>query len=473
MKLGNSIFLKPLTVIRHHCFCIAICLILLSASSATAYIGTFTPRLTLGTEYTDNVFQEKENKEDDFIYSFSPGFSFELIGKRSDASLSYSPSYRMYSDHQERSFWRHSALLLGKIGLDKNTTLNFQDSFLRTEDRLQLGNEGELQKEIFAALNNQEPYNQNRAGIWLTHQFGRNDSVFVRYDYNFLKNSDSDIKNDDPGVVGNQNFEDNSSHSPSFGLTYWMVPGQWGMETGGSYTRGQYDEISGTQRSDDFHSVKGNISLIRQFNRHLNGFVKYAHTAMSYDADTGTTKTTDYQVFNPSLGINYTFSDEGFLMLGFGYFFQVFDESEDGFGESDDESGFVAEIDLTKTWALRRTSINVNASSGYRESNLDAENLGFMLFYQGGFRVGYAFLKDLSGDITSSYQLNDYINFDREDTVFIAGLGLTYQVTQWVSSRAAYRFRSLKSTEIRNEFNENQVFFSITIMPPRPYRILP
>ena len=431
----------------HHFFCIIICSMLLSVCPATAYIGTFTPRLTLGTEYTDNVFQEKENKEDDFIYSISPGFSFQLTGKRSDASLTHSPAYRLYSDHRERSFWRHSALLSGKTGLYKNTTLNFQDSFLRTEDR--------IQEENLIALRNQEPYNQNKAGIWLTHQFGQSDSVFVRYDYNFLKNGDS-------GIGGNQNLEDNSSHSPSFGLTYWLVPRQWGLETGGSYTRGQYDSESDNP-SDDFDNVKGNVKLIKQFNRHLDGFIKYAHTTMHYDG-----KTNNYQVVNPSIGIDYTFAENGVLLLGVGYFFQVIEES-------DDESGLITEINLTKTWQLRRTSINVNASSGYTESNLNAENLGFTLFYRGGLKVGYAFLKDLSGDIYTSYQVNDYINFEpeRKDRILIAGLGLTYQITQWVSSRVEYNFRQVDSTFDLNDFPENRILFNITVSPPRPYRILP
>ena len=137
MKLGESTFLKLLIARHYRFFCIVICFLFLSVYPAAAYVGTVTPRLTLGTEYTDNVFQDKEDTKDDFIYSVSPGFSFQLTGKRSDASLSYDPEYRLYSEYGERSFWRHSALLSGKIGLYKNTTLNFQDSFLRTEDRLQ------------------------------------------------------------------------------------------------------------------------------------------------------------------------------------------------------------------------------------------------------------------------------------------------------------------------------------------------
>ena len=87
----------------------------------------------------------------------------------------------------------------------------------------------------------------------------------------------------------------------------------------------------------------------------------------------------------------------------------------------------------------------------------------------------YAFLKSLLGDISGCYQINDYIDIEpeRTDSNLIAGLGLTYQVSQWVSSRIDYRFRLLDSTDEFRGFNENRISFNITVSPPRPYRIFP
>ena len=71
-------------------FLASICFFFLTTSISFGYNATFLPRLSVQSEYTDNIFltHNKDLKEDDYITTVTPGFTGELVGKKGDAKIS-------------------------------------------------------------------------------------------------------------------------------------------------------------------------------------------------------------------------------------------------------------------------------------------------------------------------------------------------------------------------------------------------
>ncbi|RJP77240.1 MAG: hypothetical protein C4522_15910 [Desulfobacteraceae bacterium] len=465
---------------------------------AEAAVITFLPRLSVEEEYTSNFFLTRDREEDDFSTIVTPGFVTQLQGKMSSIAFYYDPAYHYYSDHTEYNGWSHSAGLTGTHRAAKNTTIDFVNSFLYTSEpsvtpntvATYMGESSTTESSVtrpapsfdsgpthisgssgatssFDSIGSQdtqilnrdislrrsrETYYTNNANLGLTRQFGINDSMHLDYTYTILEN-------DDPGI------DDNQSHSPSILFSYWFVPNQWRVETGGAYTRGLYDGLS-----DDFNSWQADVEIFRQFDRHIEGLIRYSHSSISFDGDTE-----DYQVYNPSIGIRYITQEGTNIHVSVGYYVQDRKISED-------DSGFIVNCDLEKSWSYRQASIQLSGSSGYDLSYLDAANLGFRLYYGAGINAQYRFTRHTTGYLFSSYQWDDYpsdpssAGEDREDHNLEYGLGFSYRALSWLSTRIQGSTRLVKSSihvsdpDDDPDFVDNRVLLGITISPSQPYR---
>ena len=192
------------------------CALFLTSSVTFGYQATFSPRISVGGEYTDNIFQADDDTEDDYITTISPGFSAEILGKNGGAKISYDPEYAMYDEYEENDRWRHDARFTGWAEISKNTRLDLRDWFRLTEDPL---SEADI-----AALRAEDPddiidntrrdslnkYYRNNASVFLSHRYGEFDTINLGYKHYFLDN-------DDP------RYEDKERHRPFAELTYWFV----------------------------------------------------------------------------------------------------------------------------------------------------------------------------------------------------------------------------------------------------------
>ncbi len=428
-------------------FTVFVCTFFLSMIPASSYQVSFTPVISISEEYNDNIFLTSDNEEDDFITTVTPGFTLELTQRENGVSLSYNPGFSFYADHSDLNSWQHEAVLSAWTALTRSTRIELEDAFLYTEDPapevdiLSPITEDPLIERDPTLRRGREPYYTNTASIRLIQQFGSSDSFYLQYAYTILRN-------DDPEV------DDVDQHAPALGITYWFLP-RWGLELEGSLTRTELDE------SDDFDQWSGSITQRYRIDRQIEAFVQYEHTAVRYrqheDEDS-----VDYEVFEPSFGISYNILDDLLLSLRLGYFKEDRDEGEDVDGPSGD-------IELTKT--LRNGSISLTGAAGQENTVLNAENLGFTKFYEIGIEADYRFLRKWIGEISGSYRnaVFEETETNREDDIIEAGLGLTYAVTNWLSTRLAYSFQTLDSVLPEDEYEENRVLFQVTLTP-RPYR---
>ena len=424
--------------------------IFFAVNNVYGFQGYFTPRISVSEEYSDNIYLSSRFKEHDYITSITPGFTLDFPGQRGGATISYDPSFVFYKRDTDNNTTRQSAQFSLWNNLWKNTRLEFNNSYLRTEDPLEdedffLETGESLTEPDHTVRQSREPYYINTTSLNLTHQFGAAD--FFRMGYVFgLRQND------------NPTDDDNKSHSPSIGLTYWFLP-DMAVETNLAYTKAEYS--GSDDPSDDSKEWEGSLRLIKRFSRHLEGFINYNHTIMDYKGDEE-----DYQVFDPSIGINYAISDDTRLNIGIGYFIQDRENS-------DGDSGLSLTGDLGKTWDFKRGSIDLTGVIGYDEANLGAENLGFEKYYQLEGSAEYNFSRRLSAHINYSYRRDKYVdtNDNRTDRTSRFGTGSRYAPAVWIFFSLDYRYNTVSSTDRDEEYDENRVVFSVSLSPEKPWRL--
>ncbi|MFC1816192.1 outer membrane beta-barrel protein [Thermodesulfobacteriota bacterium] len=418
--------------------------LIFTVSSAESFQATFTPRISVSEEYTNNYSQADQNNEDEFITLISLGFTAGLLGKTRGLEISYDPSFAYYNEFDENNTGRHHANFSGFTEITKNTRLDISDTFSWTEDP--------TPEENIAVLRTEQPeaqidttirrgrnsYATNSAGLNFTYRFGESSSINMGYAHRFLEN-------DDPTIA------DTQAHNPSIGFTYFFTP-RWGLNAGGAYTRNEY-EIA-----DDIEAWSGSGRLTRQFSRHFYGYVGYAHTVTKYDGETQ-----DDLIYNPSIGINYSVAEDISLSFDIGYFVNEYELRED-------ESGLTGNAGLIKRF--RRGSVNLSGLGGYEYANFGAERLGFSLFYEAAVSVNYQITRYFSGNIFGSFRNNQYkdITPEREDDSIMTGLGLTIQPLQWMSIGINYNYRQLDSTIDQSDYASNRVSVRVTLSPSQPFR---
>jgi len=400
-----------------------------------------TPRLSVGTEYTDNVRLEPENTESDYITTVTPGVTVDFSGRTAGLALDYDPSYVNYLDDSYDSYWRHAANLDGWWQRGRHTRFALTDAFLKTEDP--------ISDDDLTVRRTRNPYTRNTAAVSVEHRFGSNNIAIAKFEHSMLENEDPLI-------------DDSETYVPSLGLTYWLNV-QWGFDFSGVFTRAKYD-VPAPAWPDDFDNLFGTLRLLHQFNRHTTGFLGYAHTTHNYEYSDQDLSLNDYTIHDAFAGFAYNIDPKTILSLNVHYFIR---DIEDG----SDDDGTPINLDLTKTF--ERGSVALNAGGGYNYTTVSAENLGYYVYYGGGLTADYAFTRRISTDVSARYDWRDYrdVPLGREDNVFRAGCGLSVELLRWLGMRVGYQHRTNESTDDENDYKENRVSLLFTLEPEQPFRL--
>ena len=423
---------------------IAICTFFLTTSISFGYNLTFTPRLSVKGEYTDNVLlSEKDSAiQDDYITTINPGFTAELIGKKGDATISYDPSYAFYDQFDEFNGWRHSARFNGFYEMTKHTRLDARDNFLYTEDPIRYDNLAEVRTEDptlpidTSERKTRRVYTRNYASVGLNHQFGEYHSFSLGYSHNILSN-------DDPA------YEDKQNHNASAGLTYWFGP-KWGFDVNGSYKRGEFEV------SDNVNEYQGSLSLLKRFGKHFTGHIRYSHLVVNYDGESG-----DDTTYIPTIGFKYDIEKDISLIADAGYFYTDSELREN-------TSNAIGDLRLIKRF--EHGKLNLALLGGYDYDLYGAETNGYGEYYEVSISLSHQLAKHVHGNIFGSYRDTKYKDqSDRKDKRPTVGLGLTWKALEWMNIGVNYRFRSVDSTIDTNDYDENRVSVKITVFPTVPF----
>jgi hypothetical protein len=434
--------------------------ILATLGASQAAQVNFLPELLLSQTYSDNIFLNPDDEEDDFITEVGVSLGGEVLWPTAAFSLNYTPSYNWFAQNSGEDFWRHAARLSAWKEYKRNTRFEFRNSFLYTQDPLDSSDvvdaDDPLSRPDIESDRNRrglEIYYTNVSEARVSHRFGAEDQVFGGLGYSILREVDS--------VAEDENSDENDIWVPFVGFAYWFNV-RWGIEGNGLYSHRDFKD------RNDREEYTGNARLIRQFSRQLGCFVDYQHTYLDFDLNSDEPPESDYNVYAPSAGIRYQIEENALITIGFGYLWQRFEDND----ISDDQEIPFVNSEIYKTWPFRKGFVTLLGGSGYGIDDTGSEDLGLNIYYEGRATTGYNFTTRMAGDLFAGYRWDDYPDEEpaRTDKTISAGAGVNYQALRWMNMRLEYNFNDVNSDSDEYEYTENRVMFLVTLTPSQPYR---
>jgi hypothetical protein len=407
--------------------------LLILPSYLSAYEFSANPLISVTEEYNDNLYLDKDNKIDDFITVISPGLKSELRWQKAGIKTEYNLGYSIYDKNAVNDNFRHHGDIASWWDVSRNTHFHLSDSYDRSEDvsSLPIENTARIARSV---------YYLNSTHLGLDNAFGENKNITLGYEHRILNNVDnSSLDNKSDVINGN--------------LIYYPDP-FWGTETNVTLTNGYYNS------SQDFQQWVGSTRLVKLFSRNFQINGTYSHSIMKY-SEKGTNN--NYQIYNPSIGFRYDFDEGETFSIDAGYFVQDIDNRTN-------EKGLSMDGNIGKTWRFKQGSMNIKGNSGYGNSQLGVNNLGFNVFYGSETRFEYQFSRTFSSSINATYKHSDYINSasipggnDQVDKYVTAGVAFKWQLNQWIESSMEYAYKKLNSNMNINNYTDNRILFTLTL----------
>ncbi len=444
---------------------ILITTIFVVAFNQNSFAVSFNPSISLSEEYNDNIYLANEdgNKVEDWITIVTPGFVLEAKTRKAGILVNYDISHSIYKNYSENDSFRHNSLFDSWYKLSKHTEIGLSNRFIKTEETL-------TGEDSTGIRNEREPYYSNSSTVDIDHTFGDKRSINIAYSYKLLENEDETI-------------EDNYSHKCSLFLRYNIVR-HLSVEQEASYENGEYDFSPG------FVRIKSRTRLTKALSSRFYMFVEYTHTDYNEETTFGndgsiwgntdwsfddgdnfsiTDLTTEselidesYRVYHPSSGFGWTFEEGSSLSVNVGYFMQERDSDEN-------ESGVTIDGNLGKQWKFKRGLISITGNSGYEDTQLQSENLGFNIYYQGMIGCKYSFTRNLQSLIDLSYRSDNYVNSDdgqgdRKDDNYNLNANISWHIKKWLNTSLAYSYTEKDSNFDENDYIENKVTLRFSLI---------
>ena len=416
------------------------------ASIANGAKGVFTPAIGVGAQYSDNIYLTHDNRESDIVLYASPSFTWDFSGERNTLTLFFSPTFRDYVKGSEANVTHYNASLTSAIPVTQDTVFELSDTYLLSDDPTE-------ELEGATMRRTREVYQRNTTQMGLTSTFGPFDSAYVRCAYAVLRNDDSSL-------------QDSDQFTPSAGITFRFLSA-WLLSVDGSYTLGEFlnrqDQEQFTEGgADDFDTLKTTIRLSRQINHFMDIYAQYSQSYMRYKG-----MSEDYDVSEPALGFSVAMDDAPLFSLQVGYYTMDRETSKD-------ESGMTITGNLGRSFRFKKGSIHCKGSSGYEDSYLSAENLGFSIYHQAEAGLTYGVTPYLQYDFSIQARNDRYMNlgYKRIDTIYQAQTGISYLVMAWCTVRFAYEYLNvdvntahIKNQEHNDDYEENRLILEAFFSP--------
>ena len=184
--------------------------LLASATAAAETEWTFTPRITLGHEWTDNAdFAARGAEESDHITVLRPGFTLTGEGARAQLNLNYSWDNRFYWDDSERDRSTHNLSGSGNAELVRESI--FVDGSIRRSVRAESAFDPVTPRD-------QEETTRYRISPYWVWRIGRFADQEARYVFDEARYHRSERE---PQQVHRARYRLDSG--PMFGRTFWQL----------------------------------------------------------------------------------------------------------------------------------------------------------------------------------------------------------------------------------------------------------
>lgn len=379
-----------------------------------------TPSITTETEYTDNLFYDEHNQEEDVINRVSPGIAIRIPGQYRELEFSYAAGFEFFVENPDQDTVTHTARARARIQPVERLNIIVEDTFFRGTDV------GEI--DIYGLRRRREDYWHNTVTSNMEYTFGTNRVLNLGYVNRKLAYDRSDL-------------EDSREDTGTAHLRYQISQRNIAI-VGYTYTHGDFESEFGEL---DGHIVELGYEYL--FNPQTTIFVNGSFLLRNY---TGPTEV-DYRVYNSLLGIRRELAPHLSISAAGGYFYYDPDEGD----ESDGFSG-----NCTATYELERTKFNFVAHIGYEEILFAVEDLGLAFGWGVTGSISHMLHRFWRVEASGSYNFRDYEDSPREDRFWTARTALSFEPVDWFNARIRYEHSELNA-RAASDYKVNRVILTL------------
>jgi len=402
----------------------------------------FHPYITAQEEYSNNIFlSQNSTKIDDWITTVSPGLRFSTLRAGTyGIDLDVVGAYTYYAKNHGFNYWSPSGRLNAWYAVTPKLTFRVRDYLVRSDAARETQYENQYNAEG-QYIGDTQPdqyllstergvhavYLRNVVEPSVEYRFGRENLASLLFRNNIYRNK-------------NALFEDSTENTINPLLNYWLDIRN-GITLEYLLTFGHF------QVSDDLvgHQARGRYTY--RFDPKLSLFGEYTFIRDDFERPS-----VDYDVHNPSMGIDYKFSPTLTGTLQGGYFWQL---------SADDSRsrGPFFHVGLVQT--AQKTSYALFVDGGYSRDYFTAENLGFEKYYRGYATINHQLTQKMGVRVTGSIERPKYSD-GRKDWISDARVSASYVLFRWLTVALEGGHREARSNVDGLDYSEYSGIFRIT-----------
>lgn len=381
------------------------------------------PFISLNTYYTDNVFNEPEDEDDDIVYNIIPGVWLAFPGSEQPLlaleTLNTAPGGLRVSRFETSAERRFQGYALYRANIRRYDEYSDED----TE-------------------------NHHAEGL-LRYQFRNEASIEVVNIYE---------KSQDPYSTGEiQEIREVDEFDSNFFNVVGLLPVTQKLAFRADYVNYylDYDKDRNSYRNRDDNAASGYIFY--KIRPRTAIFLQYEYVDIDYDENF----LSDGQEHHYFAGVRWQYSDKTRARLRIGYGEKDFDES--GLDSQDD---IIGEFQLDYRYS-EKTSFRLVAARQFNET--DIRDQQYVLSHSVLLGYSQQLLPRLEGRINLEYIRDEYEDVsggavdDREDDYYRAGVELGYAFRDWLVLGVGYRFISRDSNNNDYDYDSNIFTLGITL----------
>ena len=433
-----------------------------------------------GVIILDNRLGDERN------YILSPRVSFSSAGQNDLFQFTLAPALN-YDDLYSTTDVDWDFRLLEENHLTRNWLLTISDSYFlgddpAREDALQtqeivpgtirvrelevVGSPAEDNSELLTNRFGRTRFWTNNFTVSTEHTYAERSTAGLGYTYSVLRND------------GNVNVYSEYDRHDIFASINHRFNATWVLETGGTYSKGLFDENQRTVPVNAVAGVRGENEDLEEYQfqsrlnfiktPHLRYFGEYRYIGTDFESNAEE----DYNLHEFLIGLDYDLSPHLSITVSGGPVIGTFDNSP-----SDTDYIAYAGVD----WNVEHGEFTLGVEKGYEQNDFDGRNSGLTDYWATNAVYTHQFTERLQGALSAEYS-----NYDRlqvlgttpavdqspdfgqtlyTEKTYSAGALLSYSFARWYQVSAGYRYTKNESdlrNDIEGNYNDNEFFVELS-----------
>lgn len=389
------------------------------------------PRIGVKAEYNDNINLTPDNEEDDFITTILPGIRFSNMDAQSGIDLDASAGFVFYDENSDLNYISGSGTLSAKYMTPAHVNFYLKESYIRSDNprEEEYFTETADNKYVLSRTAQRSIYWRNVFAPTVEYQFGEESSLGINYRHNIYQ-------------IKSSSSEDSMENYINPFINLWFDKRN-GLYLDYAYTNGDFEA------SPDLDGHKVTVRYLNRLSKKATAFVEGIYSNRSFAVDL-----MDYNIYEPSVGLKYSFTPTLTASAQIGYYWMEYDNQNLKF------DGLTFKADLANKDA--RTIYVLSLQGGYTEDYFTAENLGFQKYYRATGSIKHSPAKNFSLGFSGSIERVEYTMTDRTDTIWGIGASVSYQPLKWLTLSLEISHHADDSDTWINEYDENKGILTLT-----------